>query len=290
MKDKKSKSNFNEIKDSRPPSVSPNSKAKTTLKTQPKSTVQQDEFSSKGTYPTVKLSEDFDELSIKELPFGSSNENRFNLITPSPDFSTKLVVNKESSFCSEKTENSSPTLDYVLPSMLSLSIDSDKKNPSPPGAPRFSRRVEDSEIDKENDPRTQIFSAFDPSEPNLDNSSVQTHSKSGAIQDSAHSSLKSNSVDEIADSLIDIMAPVVYEMDDRILAVKESQLQLQNLIKRLLEELNCYVDLAHPPKLQESINKLVGARRRLIAINSILNNVQERLDLIYCFMQGNSET
>ncbi|KAJ9080229.1 hypothetical protein DSO57_1027345 [Entomophthora muscae] len=154
-------------------------------------------------------------------------------------------------------------MDQNLPSMLTLSLD-EETNRKPPGAPLLSRQEED--LNDYSSPPQSSSKSKQANQPDA----------SPVAKEELDPPVRITPTDSMKNSLINIMAPVVYEMDDRILAVKESQLQLQSLIKRLLEELNSYVDLAHPPKLQDSINKLVSARRRLNTINATLVNVQER--------------
>ncbi|KAI9294421.1 hypothetical protein K502DRAFT_324858 [Neoconidiobolus thromboides FSU 785] len=96
------------------------------------------------------------------------------------------------------------------------------------------------------------------------------------------------SMDDLSQQLIEVMSPVILDLDNRILGVKDSQVKLQMVINRLLEELSTYSAMAHPPKLQNDIDKLINARRRLSSINTTLSIVQDRLDKILTYAQGES--
>lgn len=112
-------------------------------------------------------------------------------------------------------------MDQNLPSMLTLSLD-EEANKNPPGAPLLSHQEEN------------INDSFSPPQSSSRQKAADT-SLTAQETSELNPAIKMTPTDSMKNSLINIMAPVVYEMDDRILAVKESQLQLQSLIKRLLE-------------------------------------------------------
>ncbi|RUP18179.1 hypothetical protein BC936DRAFT_139388 [Jimgerdemannia flammicorona] len=70
-------------------------------------------------------------------------------------------------------------------------------------------------------------------------------------------------------------------MDTRVVAVKQSQVELNKEIERLLAELQLFLNNTEPPSLQPAIIKLANARRRLTNANNILKNVHERVERLY---------
>ncbi|ORY01556.1 hypothetical protein K493DRAFT_334931, partial [Basidiobolus meristosporus CBS 931.73] len=97
------------------------------------------------------------------------------------------------------------------------------------------------------------------------------------FQDDNYSSL-SGTTEPFAQGLIQFLTPVIQEMDGQIDSVKTSQIELQKVIEKLLNELQMFVDTNHPPFILPSVQKLVNARKRLTNVNSTLKQVQDRLD------------
>ncbi|KAK9723268.1 hypothetical protein K7432_002065 [Basidiobolus ranarum] len=102
-------------------------------------------------------------------------------------------------------------------------------------------------------------------------------------QDS-HSSLN-GTTEPFAEGLINFLTPVIQEMDGQIDSVKSSQLELQKVIERLLNELQLFVDTNNPPHILPAVQKLVSARKRLVTVNTTLKLVQERLDRLLTQME-----
>jgi len=116
---------------------------------------------------------------------------------------------------------------------------------------------------------------------------------------------------------VDLLVPAVQELDQSVLTVRESQIELFREIERLSSgtrrtylrarrgravlwtaysrascfakpelcgpsaELQKFVEQSKLPNLDQYVAKLNNAKRRLMAINTTLKTVQERLDRTY---------
>jgi len=105
----------------------------------------------------------------------------------------------------------------------------------------------------------------------------------------------------VADGLLSIIQPVIYETDLLIVGVRQSQNELNKEIERLIagkvfvrgvwlkyesrklillfnnEELQLFSDITDPPALQASHTKLMTARKQLAHSNQLLQNVHNRI-------------
>ncbi|KAL4218927.1 hypothetical protein ACF0H5_021514 [Mactra antiquata] len=88
--------------------------------------------------------------------------------------------------------------------------------------------------------------------------------------------------DAITDGLIDMLKPTVEEIDDRVKTVRESQVELRQQIDSLADDL-CLISESQtiPVDLESYVKKLNNSRRRVMLVNNILQNVQERLTKLY---------
>ncbi|CAG8544249.1 13236_t:CDS:2 [Ambispora leptoticha] len=87
--------------------------------------------------------------------------------------------------------------------------------------------------------------------------------------------------EKFARGILDLLTPIVQEMDSRIVAVKSSQTELNKEIERLLAELQLFNEAAEVPPIQSSLQKLINARKRLAATNQTLKIVYDRVERIY---------
>ncbi|XP_041035736.1 SNARE-associated protein Snapin [Carcharodon carcharias] len=90
---------------------------------------------------------------------------------------------------------------------------------------------------------------------------------------------ESSSVQNLLSSgLLELLRPAVREVDQQVQGVRESQLDLREQIDNLAAEL-CRIneDQKMSLDLDPYVKKLLNARRRVVLVNNILQNAQERL-------------
>nr|XP_060613962.1 SNARE-associated protein Snapin [Anolis sagrei ordinatus] len=84
--------------------------------------------------------------------------------------------------------------------------------------------------------------------------------------------------DLFAEGLLEFLRPAVRQLDSHVHAVRESQVELREHIDGLAAEL-CRIkeDQKVALDLDPYVKKLLNARRRVVLVNNILQNAQERL-------------
>ncbi|XP_053560223.1 SNARE-associated protein Snapin [Bombina bombina] len=84
--------------------------------------------------------------------------------------------------------------------------------------------------------------------------------------------------DVFAEGLLELLKPAVQQLDSHVHAVRESQVDLREHIDSLALEL-CKIneDQKVALDLDPYVKKLLNARRRVVLVNNILQNAQERL-------------
>ncbi|XP_052093933.1 SNARE-associated protein Snapin-like [Mytilus californianus] len=88
--------------------------------------------------------------------------------------------------------------------------------------------------------------------------------------------------DAIADGLVDLLKPSVEEVDSRVKTVRESQIELRQQIDLVAEDLKKIAELQGIPiDLEPYVKKLNNSRRRVMLVNNILQNSQDRLNKLY---------
>ncbi|XP_013415783.1 SNARE-associated protein Snapin [Lingula anatina] len=82
----------------------------------------------------------------------------------------------------------------------------------------------------------------------------------------------------LAEGLLELFKPCVEEIDDKVSAVRQSQVDLRQQIDSLAEDLRKVSDAQQVPvELEPYVKKLNNARRRVMLVNNIIQNAQERL-------------
>ncbi|XP_054877963.1 SNARE-associated protein Snapin [Poeciliopsis prolifica] len=87
-----------------------------------------------------------------------------------------------------------------------------------------------------------------------------------------------SSTDPIAEGLLELIKPAIHQLDLHVHSVRESQVELREHIDNLATELfriNEHQKIALD--LDPYVKKLLNARRRVVLVNNILQNAQERL-------------
>lgn len=87
--------------------------------------------------------------------------------------------------------------------------------------------------------------------------------------------------------MIGLLKPAVEELDERVSAVRQSQTELRQNIDSLAEDLKRISDVQQ--QQQQAVNidvepylkKLSNARRRIVLVNNVLQNAQERLNKLH---------
>jgi len=88
--------------------------------------------------------------------------------------------------------------------------------------------------------------------------------------------------DILGEGIIDFLKPVVEELDERVMAVRQSQVELCQNIESLAEDLRKASEQKHAPiDLDPYLKKLSNARRRVMLVSNILQNLQERLGKLH---------
>ncbi|XP_034400628.1 SNARE-associated protein Snapin [Cyclopterus lumpus] len=84
--------------------------------------------------------------------------------------------------------------------------------------------------------------------------------------------------DVIAEGLLDLLTPAIQQLDLHVHSVRESQVELREHIDNLATEL-CRINEHQKVALDLDpyVKKLLNARRRVVLVNNILQNAQERL-------------
>ncbi|KAM4549810.1 SNARE-associated protein Snapin [Fundulus diaphanus] len=84
--------------------------------------------------------------------------------------------------------------------------------------------------------------------------------------------------DPVAEGLLELIRPTIQQLDLHVHSVRESQVELREHIDNLATEL--YRINEHQKvvlDLDPYVKKLLNARRRVVLVNNILQNAQERL-------------
>ncbi|KAM9777146.1 SNARE-associated protein Snapin [Syngnathus typhle] len=84
--------------------------------------------------------------------------------------------------------------------------------------------------------------------------------------------------DVIAEGMLDLLKPAIQQLDLHVHSVRESQVELREHIDNLATEL-CKINEHQKVALDLDpyVKKLLNARRRVVLVNNILQNAQERL-------------
>jgi len=81
-----------------------------------------------------------------------------------------------------------------------------------------------------------------------------------------------------SNGLMNLLTPVVSELDDRVKATRQSQILLRQQIDGLAEDLRALSDGYHTPyDLEPYMRKIQDSRKRVAVVSSILQNAQDRL-------------
>ncbi|PAA51543.1 hypothetical protein BOX15_Mlig019712g1, partial [Macrostomum lignano] len=86
--------------------------------------------------------------------------------------------------------------------------------------------------------------------------------------------------------LLSLLEPTVRQIDDRVTQVRLSQIELRAQIDSVAELLCAITDeKSAPVDLEAYVKKLNNAKRRVMLVNNIIQNAQERLGRLHASIQ-----
>ncbi|XP_076054093.1 SNAP associated protein [Oratosquilla oratoria] len=95
--------------------------------------------------------------------------------------------------------------------------------------------------------------------------------------------------DALVDGIVGLLKPCLDQLDDKVRATRLSQSELHQQLEGLASELKKVQDQTHCPlNLDSYIKKLQNAKRKVVVVNNILQNTQDRLNRLHA--QVNRET
>ncbi|KAI9301572.1 hypothetical protein BJ944DRAFT_243154 [Cunninghamella echinulata] len=102
--------------------------------------------------------------------------------------------------------------------------------------------------------------------------------------DSSSSSIvsedKSQHFDGFKNDIKSVLGPLVMTMDKNIINTQQSQQELGEEIERLIKELETFTDMAGPPLVQNALEKLAGAKKKLANSINLLQQTNSRIERI----------
>ncbi|XP_071538781.1 SNARE-associated protein Snapin [Panulirus ornatus] len=88
--------------------------------------------------------------------------------------------------------------------------------------------------------------------------------------------------DALVDGIVGLLKPCLDQLDDRVRATRVSQSELHQQLEGLAAELARVQEQTRCPlQLDAYIKKLQNAKRRVVVVNNILQNTQDRLNKLH---------
>jgi DNA repair exonuclease SbcCD ATPase subunit len=92
----------------------------------------------------------------------------------------------------------------------------------------------------------------------------------------------SSSIEVLTEGIIEVLKPTLEELDERVLHVRQSQMELKQNIDCLTEDLKKIREQQQTPiELDSYLKKLSNSRRRVMLVSNILQNLQERMSKLH---------
>jgi len=86
----------------------------------------------------------------------------------------------------------------------------------------------------------------------------------------------------LAEGIVNLLKPTVEELDEKVFTLRQSQMELKQNIDFLTEDLKKTREQQLAPiELDVYLKKLSNARRRVMLISNILQNLQERIGKLH---------
>ncbi|KFM61679.1 SNARE-associated protein Snapin-like [Stegodyphus dumicola] len=109
-----------------------------------------------------------------------------------------------------------------------------------------------------------------------------TASTTTSLDDKTDDYGDSTTRDALADGLMELLRPSVEQLDDHVRLTLISQKELRQQIESLSEELRQISETYNSMfDLDVYVKKLMNAKRRVMLVNNILQNAQERLNRLH---------
>ncbi|XP_065830294.1 SNARE-associated protein Snapin-like [Oscarella lobularis] len=90
--------------------------------------------------------------------------------------------------------------------------------------------------------------------------------------------MATDSTDSLTDGILSVLRPAVEEVDLKVKAVRQSQVELREYVDKLSKELHRLSDLQKAPiSLDPYVQNLENSKHRILLVNNLLESVQERL-------------
>ncbi|KAG0430992.1 hypothetical protein HPB47_022202 [Ixodes persulcatus] len=105
-----------------------------------------------------------------------------------------------------------------------------------------------------------------------------SESATTSIDDRSEAYSEPSPRDYLTEGLIGLLHPTIEQLDERVKSTRVSQLELRQHIDSLAEE--CPRSRRSHMTWTGYVKKLLNAKRRVVLVNSILQNTQERLNRI----------
>ncbi|KAI8997402.1 hypothetical protein BDB01DRAFT_846058 [Pilobolus umbonatus] len=74
-----------------------------------------------------------------------------------------------------------------------------------------------------------------------------------------------------------VVGTLMVEMDTAFQSTRRSQDELAKEIERLIAEVELFSDIAEPPKLQTSLDKLLECKKRVTTTNRLMQQTEDRV-------------
>jgi len=87
----------------------------------------------------------------------------------------------------------------------------------------------------------------------------------------------------LAEGIVNLLKPTVEELDEKVISLRQSQMELKQNIDFLTEDLKKTREQQQvsPIELDVYLKKLSNSRRRVMLISNILQNLQERIGKLH---------
>lgn len=109
-----------------------------------------------------------------------------------------------------------------------------------------------------------------------------TESTNTSLDDRNEDFYETSTKNTFSDGLMGLFRPAIEQLDERVRLTRISQLELRQQIDSLAEDLRKISDGQQVPlDFDVYVKKLMNAKRRVMLVNNILQNAQERLNRVH---------
>lgn len=93
----------------------------------------------------------------------------------------------------------------------------------------------------------------------------------------------------VGTGIFNTTASAIQTTDVRVVALRESQIELLEQIERLSAELQLFISIADNYDFSSAVSRLVTLKKKLYTLTIALNKINERLDLLTPILLQNSQ-